>query len=675
MHGLSPHFSIRWLLVAAGLLFFPPGARAVYNHYTDRAAFLTATGAISATGALPDAGVLASPQTVGGVTITRASGATQLHIGGAGQETARIAGPEISVVGSTNLNFTFAAPVHGVGFEIVEPQNDPLGAGQTFVDSTFGITLKNGTTNVAYFFFNPANDTTAFIGLVSTLPFNTVELREVTGGPDFEFIGEILTSADAAPVTLAVSGEDLPEFAAFDAALRAYLDESCFPGITAAATWDGRLIYRRSYGWTDYTHTTPLHYSTPMGLGSCTKPITTTLLRNLIRGGQLADTDRMVDVLGLTPPPGMEWVPGFSEILIGHLNVHSGGIPRYKPDNDAVGALLGLGRPANFAELISWQGTQPLLFAPGTGTSYSNFGFGILGAVIEKITGDRYEKAVTERLGGPLGAYTIRGPTDEPYLTPTPPGVLPATLYLNNSAAGGMLASAPDYCRYMRAFRMTGVPKATATPGGGFFYTFYGSVDDVFAVARQRQSGGHALEWVVFTNDRGYSSVNYLDDSTEAGIINIPAFPTHDFFPYLNWKLGWYWNPAIGVMHPGAGDTDDADHDGLPVILEYAAGRFPKTADLQPPFVTFSQPVAGGAVEFRRHPLRNDITTELQHSTDLFGWVPIARTQNGTPTVSLDATRWSVSEEPVGVNGELRIRVSELGVPGAKGFFRVRVAP
>ncbi len=562
-------------------------------------------------------------------------------------------------------------PVYAFGFHFVEPETDPVGSGQTFVDSTFDITLKNGSTVVGRFQFNPPNDTNWFLGLSSTKQFTNVELRETTGGDDWEFIGEMFVSTTPSTVTIPETGDVPSVFAGFDAAIKAYLDDACYPGITAAVTYDGRLLYRRSYGWTDYARSAPLHYNTPMKLGSVSKPLTITLIKNLIRAGQLTGSQKMVDLLQLTPPAGMTWVPGFTDITVDHLMGHQAGFQRYKPDEYEVGELLDLGRPANFIEVLSWLGTQPLLFTPGADSIYSNFGYGVLGAISEVITGQRYEKSVTEMIGNPLGAYTIRSPSEEPYTTPPPSGVILATTYINNNAAGGMASSAPDYCRFMRAFRMTGVPKASATPGGGFFYTFYGSVDEAATVARQRQTGGHALEWVIFCNDRGYSDISVLDNNAATPLLAISTFPSGDLHPYLNWKLGWFWNNTLGVLKPGAGDTEDSDNDGIPTLIEYAFGRFPNAADGTQK--VFQQGAGERTIEFVRSPARVDVAYDIEYSTDLIHWTKIAGSVGGAEAQSVNPTEWDVNETVQGA--DRKVTVTDLNTASGGRFYRLRLVP
>jgi CubicO group peptidase (beta-lactamase class C family) len=652
-------------------LSFTWKGQAFIQHFPDKTEFLQATGATSSTGVLPDIGVATTPRVLGSIIVTLASGATQLQVGGTSQQTDRIEGAEISVVGKMNLNLMPDEPIYAFGFHFVEPEADPLGSGQTFVDSTFDITLKNGSTVVGRFQFNPPNDTNWFLGLSSTRQITNVELRETTGGNDWEFIGEIYTSTSPSTVTVPETGDMPAVFTDFDATIKAYLDDACYPGFTAAVTYDGRLLYRRSYGWTDYAHSTPLHYNSSMKLGSVSKPLTATLIKNLIRAGQLSGSQKMVDLLQLTPPEGMEWVSGFTDITVDHLLAHEAGVQGAKPDENTVGDLLNLGRPATFIEVLSWLGTQPLLFTPGTDKIYSNFGYGVLGATSEVITGQRYEKSVTEMIGNPLGAYTIRSPSDEPYTTPPPPGVVLATTYINNNAAGGMAASAPDYCRFMRAFRMTGVPKVSATPGGSFFYTFFGSVDGAVTMARQRQTGGHALEWVIFFNDRGYGNISVLNISSATPLLAISSFPSGDMHPYLNWKLGWFWDSSLGVLKPGAGDTEDSDNDGMPTLIEYGFGRFPNKVDGTPN--VFNLGSSGRTVEFVRSPARVDVAYDVEISDDLVNWTKVAGSVGGATAESVNPDEWSVTETASGA--DQRVTVTDLSTAPRGRFYRLRLVP
>jgi len=183
-----------------------PNANAVITVYTDKAIFLINTGSTSATGPLPDLGKIvgdaAASQTVGTVTFTITPPSSELYIGAAGVApvpgsdwTTINPGPDIAISDIENLNVDLAAPVLALGFDIVEPSfGPPVIAGTGFADTTFSLTLKNGAAIVDSFQFNVPDDVLAFVGVSSDLPFDRVEIRDITATNDDEFWGEFYTS-------------------------------------------------------------------------------------------------------------------------------------------------------------------------------------------------------------------------------------------------------------------------------------------------------------------------------------------------------------------------------------------------------------------------------------------------------------------------------------------------
>ena len=69
---------------------------------------------------------------------------------------------------------------------------------------------------------------------------------------------------------------------------------------------------------------------------------------------------------------------------------------------------LKLTRPVTPVNVIEYMLAQPLQFTPGEKSVYSNFGYCILGRVIEKITGQPYETAVRRDLLQPLGIKDMK---------------------------------------------------------------------------------------------------------------------------------------------------------------------------------------------------------------------------------------------------------------------------
>lgn len=81
------------------------------------------------------------------------------------------------------------------GFDFVEPKFDPNLNG-TFVESSFEVTLKNGSSTVHSFTFSRPNDSAQFVGIWTDHSFDRIEIRETTGNAENEFFGQFYTGAN-----------------------------------------------------------------------------------------------------------------------------------------------------------------------------------------------------------------------------------------------------------------------------------------------------------------------------------------------------------------------------------------------------------------------------------------------------------------------------------------------
>ncbi len=194
------------------------GASAVVAHaattvYHDRGTFLAATGAVSATGPLPDDGVEPGDMvTVGTVHFSLTAPSYHLFLGLGGScgtipncdWTLRNPGPDIAISDIENLNADFlAGPVVAAGFDFVKPINDYSAVSNPGL-STFEITLLLGGVAVDSFRFDTPSadfpaDSLDFVGVADTVPFDRMEIREVVGGIDDEFWGQFYTAGNRPP--------------------------------------------------------------------------------------------------------------------------------------------------------------------------------------------------------------------------------------------------------------------------------------------------------------------------------------------------------------------------------------------------------------------------------------------------------------------------------------------
>jgi len=104
---------------------------------------------------------------------------------------------DLAINGIESFNINSSAALFAIGFDVHEPSDPSPGfpntCGGTCTDSTFRVTLLNGSTIVAVHDFSPPNDTLAFIGIWTRDPFNRIEVRETTGTGDNEFFGNFTT--------------------------------------------------------------------------------------------------------------------------------------------------------------------------------------------------------------------------------------------------------------------------------------------------------------------------------------------------------------------------------------------------------------------------------------------------------------------------------------------------
>jgi CubicO group peptidase (beta-lactamase class C family) len=154
----------------------------------------------------------------------------------------------------------------------------------------------------------------------------------------------------------------------------------------------GRIVLSKGYGCANYELGVPNSPETRFRLGSVTKQFTAMAILQLEERGKLKVTDTVKSVF-----PDY---PGGEKITIHNLLTHTSGIPNFTdlPDYLKIQTL-----PSPVLQTVERFKNLPLDFAPGEKFSYSNSGYILLGAVIEKVTGGTYEEFVRENIFRPLG--------------------------------------------------------------------------------------------------------------------------------------------------------------------------------------------------------------------------------------------------------------------------------
>jgi len=142
----------------------------------------------------------------------------------------------------------------------------------------------------------------------------------------------------------------------------------------------------------------PPDRNTLLRIGSLTKAFTGQVLASLVADGTVKFTDRLQDRIGwnVTIPKRSS-----HQIQLIHLATHSSGLPReveraLGPPDDPFSTLT----PEAYRMALA---ADPLVFAPGTGALYSNFGFDVLSAALSHAAGKSYDALLEERVFAPVG--------------------------------------------------------------------------------------------------------------------------------------------------------------------------------------------------------------------------------------------------------------------------------
>lgn len=166
------------------------------------------------------------------------------------------------------------------------------------------------------------------------------------------------------------------------------------PGAIVLAAKDGRAVFKRAYGLADLEYSTMLEPDMLMRIGSVTKQFTAAVILRLQELGKLRVTDTIATYLPDYPEAGRT-------ITIEQLLTHTSGVPNFTALPEYV---PGQSRRLSVGALLAMFKDRPLDFPPGTRYAYSNSGYAVLGAVIEKVTQQSYADALREYVLVPIGA-------------------------------------------------------------------------------------------------------------------------------------------------------------------------------------------------------------------------------------------------------------------------------
>jgi CubicO group peptidase (beta-lactamase class C family) len=274
---------------------------------------------------------------------------------------------------------------------------------------------------------------------------------------------------------------------------------------TLVAARNGARVYCKGFGFADRERRIPADCDTAYDIMSMTKQFTAAAIMKLQMIGKLRVTDSIGRYLGSVPPDKRQ-------ITLQQLLTHTSGL---------IDVLGGDYDRMSRRALVTGALRSKLRSPPGARYRYSNLGYSLLAAIIERASGMGYEEFLATRVFAPAGMthtgyllprwqrdqvaveYDSRGrphgrPVDHPWAKDGP--------YWNLRGNGGLLSTARDMFRWHRALEGDRVldrrskrelfkPRVLEEPGGDSYYGYGWVIFETDEGTTGWHNGGNGLSY------------------------------------------------------------------------------------------------------------------------------------------------------------------------------------
>ncbi|MDX9928984.1 MAG: serine hydrolase domain-containing protein [Bacteroidales bacterium] len=265
--------------------------------------------------------------------------------------------------------------------------------------------------------------------------------------------------------------------------LQSLMEQSGTVGLAVAVVRDNEIIYTASFGRKSIEDNTPLKDGDIFRIASISKSFTTTTLLHLLEEGKISLDDDAGDIVGFPiRNPKFPDIPITVRMLLSHISSLN--------DSRGYGNLNLINPSVNDNWARSYND-----YAPGTKYQYANLGFNTLGAIVEKVSGTRFDLLVKQVVIDPLGLNagfnpdnldrnlfatlylpdsTVKTAEGWPTFKPQPAAYQSRSEQIDTgymmgysaplfSPTGGMKISARDLARYMIMHMNYGIDPSTGT--------------------------------------------------------------------------------------------------------------------------------------------------------------------------------------------------------------------
>jgi len=162
----------------------------------------------------------------------------------------------------------------------------------------------------------------------------------------------------------------------------------------------GKIIYQDAVGYANIEDSIPNTCDTKFRIASFTKPFTVMLILQLAEEGKLILDGKLTEYLPKFPKEKGE------NITIHQLLTHTAGIT----GESRIPNLIDIEKEYyTRGRLFNCIVEQDIVFKPGKGREYSNFGYALLGLIIEKVSGKPYDERLQEKICKPAGMKNTLG--------------------------------------------------------------------------------------------------------------------------------------------------------------------------------------------------------------------------------------------------------------------------
>ncbi|KYG83396.1 serine hydrolase domain-containing protein [Roseivirga echinicomitans] len=221
---------------------------------------------------------------------------------------------------------------------------------------------------------------------------------------------EIPNDLKPAKRTLTNKDSDNPALAPIDKMAQRIVTSLKLEGATVAVVKNEKLVYAKGFGYADKDNKIPVEPSHLFRIGSVSKLVTATAILKMVDDGKIGLDDFVFGDNGILKGAKYKGITNRNvyKIKVKHLLNHTAGWslitygdPMFIPAK--IHKMDKAAYPIDFDEVISFVITRHLPYTPGTHYNYSNFGYCLLGRIIEEKTGESYEDWIQKNILKPNG--------------------------------------------------------------------------------------------------------------------------------------------------------------------------------------------------------------------------------------------------------------------------------